>query len=828
MKFHLIGNSHLDPVWLWDWREGLNEAAVTCRTIVRLMDEFPELTYIRGEASTYRFIKENAPETFEAIRALIAEGRWDVVGGTICQPDTNLPATEVLNRHFSEGLDYFDRELKQRPRVAWSADSFGHSNGWPEIYAAAGMDYFAFSRPFEADCPLPSPAFWWQGQGGRRVLSWRIPIGWYGSDRGDVNRRLDEYRAKADGWGLENVAITYGLGNHGGGPTARQIREIMAWRDANPDIEVEFSTFHRFFGALAAERKEHPVVTKELNFTLRGCYSSAFRYKKAYRRTENLLLSAERTTSVIAAALARPAPDFGAAWDSLLFNTFHDILPGTAIESAFEDQHAWLGVAYHDARRHELAALTALAATCDTRVPAPGPDMPSAVPVVLWNPHPYPVNTYAEFEACMEYRPISAYANRPDALPVEVIDHRGRALPFQLAPVENQFAAHLPWRKRFVVPVTLPAAGYQVIRVAWNERPQLAPTPATQVRTKGDGFIANECLTVSAKKGDAGVAITLDGKKLFGRAGLHVATFDDPYGSWGNHDGERDGDDISKIIAGWTVVETKVLERGPLRAVLWVLLASGASRLELSFTVEHGSRHVSVAARLLWNERSARLKIIMPGAGAKARFEVPGGVVERGSMGEVPGGRWVQAHAGKTPFVFASDALYNFDLKDEALRATVVRSTRYARNAPSGASDEPWRPHLDLGEHRFQFSVGAVDVDAWALADRLEQPVNVLLTAPHDGTRKRSGSFAALSSGVRLLALKPSNDRSGWVVRVQALGTKRSTAAHFTWLGQRLALGTLTAFEIASWKLTLVNKQWRVERINTAEELPVAPVPARR
>jgi alpha-mannosidase len=817
MKFHLIGNSHLDPVWLWDWREGLNEGIITCRTILRLMNEFPELTYIRGESSIYRHIQDNDAKTFDAIRGMIAEGRWDVVGGTVCQPDTNLPATEVLNRHFTAGLDYMKRELKKRPRVAWAADSFGHSKGWPEIYAAAGMDYFAFSRPFEADCPIPSPAFWWAGEDGRRVLSWRVPIGWYGSERGEVAQRLDQYREKAAGWGLENVAVTFGLGNHGGGPTAEQIREILAWREANRDIEVEFSTFHRFFDALSKEKKSHPVVSKELNFTLRGCYSSAFRYKKAYRRTENLLLGAERTTSVVAAALDRPAPDLNAAWGSLLFNTFHDILPGTAIESSYEDQHAWLGVAYHDARRHELAALSALALQCDTRVPQPAPAMPSAVPAVLWNSHAYEYNGYAEVEACMEYRPITAYKNRASEMPVELIDHRGRPVPFQLVAVDNQFAAEMPWRRRFLFPATLPACGYQVVRAAWTETPRIAPVPSTSVRTKGDTFIANAALSVSAKAGDAGVTVTLDGEKLFGRTGFRMATFDDPFGSWGNHDGERLGDDISKVIADWRVVQTKVQETGPLRAKLWVMLTSGASRIELAFTVEEGARHVGVAARLLWNERSARLKFIMEGAGKDALFEVPAGEVRRPALGEVPGGRWVKADAGALPFIFVSDSLYNFDLKDGALRATVLRSSRYARNAPSQSTEEPWRPHLDLGEHCFKFIIGAGDLDAWRLADLVEQPLSAVLSAPHDGVRGRSGSLARLGPGARLLAIKPTLDARGWVVRVQGAAPKASTLT-LEWLGERLNLGRVTPFEIASWRLVRGRAGWTASRVNTAEE----------
>lgn len=814
IRLHLIGNSHLDPVWLWDWREGLNESLITCRTIVRLMDEYSQLTYIRGETSIYRHIQEHDRPLFGRILDLIRSGRWDVVGGTLCQPDTNLPATEVLNRHFTVGLDYMRRELGVRPRVAWAADSFGHSAGWPEIYAAAGMRYFACSRPNARDCPLPSPAFWWEGPGGSRVLSWRLPLSWYGSDRDETVRRLDSFRAQAAGWGLQNVAITYGMGNHGGGPTARQIREILAWKEANQDVEVEFSTFHRFFDALAQENKAHPVVKQELNFTLRGCYASAFRYKRAYRRTENLLLAAERATSLVSAALGHPAPDLGAAWDALLFNTFHDILPGSLVETAFEDQQAWLGVAYHEARRHELASLTLLAAQCDTRVPEPAPDMPAAVPVVWFNPHPAPLTTLAEFEVCLDYRPIRAYAHRPDDLPVEVIDHAGKPAPFQFVPPDHGFYEHLPWRKRLLVPVTLPPCGYQVLHVAWKEKPRLARPRATPLRSRGDTSIANASLSVSARPGDAGVRLRLDGKSLLGKAGLRVATFDDPFGTWGNHDGERGGDDISTVLAEWTVARTKVLETGPLRAALWVEFRSGASRLELTFFLERDARFVRVAARLLWTERAARLKLVFDGAGDSATFEVPGGEVVRPALGEVPGGRWVRAAAG---FVFASDALYNFDLKDGALRATVLRSSRYATNPPSAADDAPWRPRLDLGEHRFAFALGAADARPWTLAEGLEQPPLALFAPPHDGPLGRSGTLASLPPGPRLLAIKRPLDGEGWIVRIQLSDTDPVV---LTWLGARVPLGRGRPFEIVSWRLRRRAGKWAATRVTTAEGPP--------
>ena len=50
LTFHLIANAHLDPVWLWDWREGMNEGIATCKAMLDLMDEYPEFTFVRGEA----------------------------------------------------------------------------------------------------------------------------------------------------------------------------------------------------------------------------------------------------------------------------------------------------------------------------------------------------------------------------------------------------------------------------------------------------------------------------------------------------------------------------------------------------------------------------------------------------------------------------------------------------------------------------------------------------------------------------------------------------------------------------------------------------------
>lgn len=818
MRFHLLPNSHLDPVWLWDWAEGLNEGITTCRTVVALMRVYPELTYLRGETSIYAHLERYDPATLDAIRGLIAAGRWDVVGGTVCQPDTNLPATETLCRQFTVGLPYLEKTLGTRPTVAWAADSFGHAHGWPEIYAEAGMESFAFSRPIQADCPLPGPAFWWRSQSGRRILCWRMPVGWYGTDRGELIPRLDAFRAQAATWGLENVAVFFGLGNHGGGPTAREIEEVLRWRDTQPDLSVEFSTPHRFFAALRAESAALPVIDRELNFTLRGCYSSAARYKFAYRRTENLLLAAERTATAVAATLGTPPPDLREAWQSVLFNTFHDILPGSAIERAFDEQLAWLGLADHHARAARLDALNTLAARVDTRVPPPPADHPSAVPVLLWNPHPRPFSGCIDFEANLDYRPIGAYRDRPDALPVSLRDTRGRPHPFQLAPIESHFTTQTPWRKRFVTPVNLPAFGWTVLRAAWEEGapPPPAPAAAAITRTRGTSGIANAHFSINATPGRDGIALSLDRTPLFGRRGLQLISCDDPYGSWGDHDGDTAANDTSVVVAHWTVARTQILERGPHRAALWVELLAGRSRVELTFTLDGGARAVHVAARVFWADRSTRLKLVMAG-GDRAEYEVPGGTVHRGPLGEVPGGRWVRVSGPRRAWLFASDALYNFDAKAGALRATIVRSSRYAWNATSGADVEPWRPHTDLGEHRFNFTLGAADLDPWELADRLEAPVVALPTHPHAPASPPPASLFALGPGLRLLALKPAETAPGFVVRIQVTAG-RPTPVTIKIARHTLRLGREPAGRIATWHLTPGDSGWSATRINAAEE----------
>ena len=818
---HLIGNAHLDPVWLWDRREGLNEGITTVRTMLDLMDEFPEMTFIRGESAIYQHVEKYDPHTFARIKKMVKAGRWDVVGGTYIQPDTNLPSAETLVRQYAHGQRYFKSRFGKPVTAGWQADSFGHAAGMPEILAASGINFFAFSRPQSHIVPLAEPAFWWVGDGGRRILAVRSVTDSYQNERYNMPELLERVmKAHADSR-LENIACFYGLGNHGGGPSRRHLLEIREWAARHPEVKVVHSGLHKLNDALRKEiaRKGEDLIPThkgELNYCLRGCYSSVAKFKFPYRRSEALLSRAEATDAIVAASQKRPAADLSKTWEVMLFNSFHDILPGSSIERAMDDQIASLGSILHEAAETEFEALNALAADIDTTLTRKPPkDHPSAVTALVWNPHPFRYEGQIEFENALDYRPLlEKYTNRGDEVPIEVLGANRKPIPFQSIRTEHSCFPYWPWRKRVVVPVSLPAFGWNVVELGWVEgaKPLAVKNP---VKVK-PGSISNEIWRVEAKKGQSGVQFFHQGKKFFAGNGLQAVLFDDPWGSWGGMGEEPASFLLKKAREHWKITEVELLEEGPERAALWVRFAGKKSRIDLTFHVSRDRDAVDVSARVLIDDRSARLKLVFP-AGDQVDYEVPGSVVRRGPAGEVPGARWARVHGKNGGMGFASDALYNFDSEKGEFRATVARASRYANDAKTAATTELWRPAVDCGELKFRFLVTHAKADLPRLAAELEQAPVVLTVPPGKGKHKRTGSLLELTpSSVRLLALKRAEDGPGFILRAQAAPGK-AVKVSALWLGKKIQLGALNGGEIATWKLQSAKTGWKAVRLKLLE-----------
>lgn len=820
ITFHLIGNAHLDPVWLWDWREGLNEGLITTRTLLDLLDEDPELTVIRGEASIYEHIEQTDPALFERIRRHVRGGRWEVVGGTYVQPDTNLPATETFARHFMRGQRYFASRFGRPVGVAWAADSFGHAAGLPQILVQAGIRGFCFTRPNQRLLPLAKPAFWWEGPGGARVLACRSIYGSYTMERDGILKKLDAVLDAAQTCELRNYAVFYGLGNHGGGPTRRHIAEIREWRARHPEVEVVFSGLHRLIDALYDEARENgpdylPTHRGEMNFCLRGCYASVARFKYLYRRTEALLSRAEKTASAVSALTGAPAADLGRAWDAVLFNSFHDILPGSSIERAYDDQMAWTGAACHDAQRAELRALNALAQRVDTRVSAPAADEPAPVAVLAWNPHPVPFKGHVGFETSLDYRPLYALKDRCEES-VRLLAPDGDSLPFQTVANESHCIASAPWRTRIVTPMDLPPMGWKVLQFGWIPSAKRAVSRGRGAVAPRPGVIENGRYRVEARAGRSGIRIFRNGKAVFRGEGLTASLLDDPFGSWGGMGEQRDSTHLNTVRETWRIVKVETVESGPERASLWVRLAGRRSWIELTFMLYRDRDAVDVDAHALLNERAVRLKLIMP-VGDRAEFDVPAASVRRDPCGEVPGGRWVRVTGPNGDFGFASDSLYSFDCVRGRFRATVARASRYGSTATHNARKMPWQHAVDLGELNFRFLLSPGDDALPRLAAELEQPPVCQVVLPSKGALPRSGSVLALApDALRLLALKPAEDGKGFILRVQN-SLAKSVKPRLNLLGCPVALPQVRPWQVATWRLQKRGNAWSVEPVTIQE-----------
>jgi alpha-mannosidase len=253
---------------------------------------------------------------------------------------------------------------------------------------------------------------------------------------------------------------------------------------------------------------------------------------------------------------------------------------------------------------------------------------------------------------------------------------------------------------------------------------------------------------------------------------------------------------------------------------MWVKLEGGASRLELTFSCSHARQCVDISARLLWNERSARLKLVFP-CGDRGAFDVPGATIDREpDIGEVPGGRWVRVSGPLGDVGFASDSLYNFDCTAGVMRATVCRASRYADDVKTYPRHEPWRAAVDAGELKFKFLIAGGDVQELAtLARQLEQPPVVMLVPPHEGALGRSGSLGELKPDtLRLLALKRAADGKGLVLRVQETAG-RAAQPKLTLLGKSVRLTKVPAHRIMTWRLTQASRggAWKAKLTDATE-----------
>ena len=327
------GHAHIDMNWQWGTDETVGIVIDTFQTMLNLMEEYPRFTFSQSQACTYEMIEKYCPSMLPEIRRRIKEGRWEVTASTWVEEDQNLSGTEAILRHYLYSRQYLSKLLDIDPgslELNFEPDTFGHSIHIPELLCAGGMKYFYYCRGY--DCKR---AFRWKAPSGSEVLALCEP-GWY---HGAIEYEMTAFMPK---WckenGLKTALKVYGVGDHGGGPTRRDIERILDMSTWPLLPTIRFGTMGEFFRKLETVRNQLPVVEKELNFIFPGCYTSQSRLKLANRHGEDHLYDAEAlcAMSMLAGGECPNPTGFAEAWKRILFNQFHDILPGSCIREARE------------------------------------------------------------------------------------------------------------------------------------------------------------------------------------------------------------------------------------------------------------------------------------------------------------------------------------------------------------------------------------------------------------------------------------------------------------------------------------------------------------
>ena len=757
---HMVGNAHLDPVWLWPWQEGYQEARATFWSAIQRMDEYPDFVFTCDQMILLSWVEESDPELFRRIQERVAEGRWVNVGGWWVEPDCNMPMGESFARQGLYGQRYLMTRFGIPARTGMNVDPFGHNTMLPQILRGQGMRSYVFLRPGPHESDFDDTLFQWEAPDGSRVLGYRIPYE-YGSPAGSVDGQTDKSLGQVDR-SLGDVMVFYGVGNHGGGPTKANIESIHRYDRMGSFGRLRMSTPDTYFDEIEGRGEEFldtiGVVRSDLQHHAPGCYSAHSGIKAWQKRAQYALLSAERWAAVVALHDDVPYPraEFERAWKQVLFNQFHDVLPGSAIESAYDDARDQLGEAVAIAKRIIVQAHNVIA----RQVSVPFED--GTQPVLVFNQHPWPVSTDVE---------LQFGAQRSG---VHVVDADGRTVVHQRT--QSVATTDDVSRGALVFRADLPPLGHRLYRLRPGQAPVGAawsgdaPTPLTV----SEHLLENEHVRIEIDPATGWIRSYLDRETgidlMRGVDGsTHTQVCADPTDTWGHRV-------VSYAWPGETMTLRRIVvrESGPLRARIRIEREWHRSLLVEELVLDHDSRALRIDVTLDWREQAHLMKLRYPTVlqDPSATYEIPYGNEPRPVDGaEEPAQSWVDltgtvddVPAGLT-VVTTNKHAYDVAGGDEpSIGVTAVRSPVYSWHDPRLLDPEGIYTYQDQGTQRFSVELVPHAGDRRAIeptrrATVLGSPVRAMLESFHGGELGSEHSFVSDGAGgVLVTAVKGSED----------------------------------------------------------------------
>ncbi|MBR4888045.1 MAG: alpha-mannosidase, partial [Clostridia bacterium] len=441
-------------------------------------------------------------------------------------------------------------------------------------------------------------------------------------------------------------------------------------------------------------------------------------------------------------------------------------------ERAYYDARNQLGEVVSVSDRVQTQALRALA----FQINIPLDD--TKLPVVVFNPHSWPIEAPVEVET-------GSFANIPVQGALMVQDHVGRRVPCQ----KIDSSCKLNGRNRITFRAKVPALGYATyfLMAETVEDPFVAPLE--------DLVLENEYLRVEFDPATGGIASIFDRRseqQILAAPTAATVIDDRDSDTWG-HTLVR----LDKREGNFTATQFKVMDHGPVRTCLKVRSSYGDSTLTQVYSLYAGEAQIHVDTTVNWQEKRRALKLEFPVnvEAGQACVEIPYGHLNKNMDGkEEPMQQWADI-SGTTPagdcaccsgrigLSVINDSKYSVDFHDNTIALTALRSPVYAHHDPYELREDEDYSYIDQGIQRFSYTLiphggdwhKAGTIQAAAL---LNQPLTTTFETFHGGALpQRGGFFAVDSDNIIMTALKKSYRGEDIILRMYESAGVETTAS---------------------------------------------------
>lgn len=782
-QISLLGHAHLDLAWLWPVSETWEAAERTFKSVLALQQDFSDLTFCHSTPALYAWIEHHRPDLFQAIQQQVATGRWEVVAGLWVEPELNLVSGESLVRQVLYGQHYVQAKFGNLSPIAWLPDSFGFCWQLPQILKQGGVEYFVTQKLCWNDTTeFPHSVFWWRSPDGTQLFSIMAPA---------IGESIDPVKmaAFAQTWeaqtGVKQALWLPGVGDHGGGPTRDMLEAAQRWQQSPLFPQLESTTAYDFLHTLESTAQEVPVWEDELYLEFhRGCYTTHADQKWCNRRCESLLYQAELFASLatLISGTAYPKAKLETTWKQVLFNQFHDILPGSAIPEVYQDANRdWREVEQvgtqilqdslraivakikippsplnkGSARGREISIENSNDTTSSAGISNDGIPL---VPVVVFNSLNWQRSEVVSLQLPENFNPSQGW---------HVIDLEGNVVPCQMQPSQPAL---------LFLASDIPSVGY---RVFWLKQNLDSPAQSQQAYPQDFG-LENEYLRVNVDPDTGDLTSVFDKinhQEVLSGPGNQLQFFQDRGQYW-------DAWNIDPNYADYPLPPAKLqaiqwLAHGPLQSRLQVIRQFGQSQFFQDYVLETGSAVLKIETRVDWQEGQVLAKVAFPLTvqASYATYEVPCGAIRRpthsspeplepteAAKWEVPALHWADLSNSTYGASLLNDCKYGYDAQLNQLRLSLLRSP----NWPD--------PNADRGWHQFTYALYPHS-GSWQAAQtpqrgyELNQPLQVVLSQPAHpiptGALLPVGQLIHLqASNLILMAFKQAEvDPNQWVLR---------------------------------------------------------------